>query len=523
MIKRTLSPWALLFASTSAILGSGWLFSAFYAAQLAGPAALLSWLIGGVAIIIVAFVFAELCAMIPIMGSSTRIPQFTHGGVVAFVFSWMIWLSYMAMVPAEVQAVVQYLAYYFPGLTYESGALTTHGYVAATILMALVSTINIYSLRWLIRANNILTVIKIIIPLSISSVILIHHFHVSSVIHPDHSSFTPLGTHGIVAAIATGGIIFAFNGFKQACEMAGEAKNPKKSLPLAIIGSVVLCLIIYLFLQMSFLSALEPKNILAGWGHLHFGQIVSPFANIATQEHSSWLLPIIYVGALTGPLAAGLMYASSASRSLYATSKNGYLPKFFQYVTPQGNPTIAIITNFVFGMMLFAPLPGWERMITFLTSLMAVTYAVAPVCLISLRRQCPEQKRPFKLPFPTTWSYFSFYICTLIVYWSGWHIISMLIVTVSLSLVLILVYEKHNRGKSGDSLNWAASTWMWVYLIGIAVISYLGNFGGGQNVITYGWDFALIAVFCAFILWLSVKFKLPSEKAQGYISQLQLD
>ena len=85
-MNRSISSVTLLFAAVSAILGSGWLFSAYYTAMLAGPAAILSWVLGGLAVIVVAFVFAELSTMLPITGSSTRIPQYTHGTVAVLFF-----------------------------------------------------------------------------------------------------------------------------------------------------------------------------------------------------------------------------------------------------------------------------------------------------------------------------------------------------------------------------------------------------------------------------------------------------
>ncbi len=113
MLKRSISPFALLLTSVSAILGSGWLFAAYYTSELAGPSAILAWLIGGSAAIIIAFVFAELCAMLPITGSSTRIPYYTHGTLVSFLFAWIIWLTYASFASTEVQAVLQYFSYFF--------------------------------------------------------------------------------------------------------------------------------------------------------------------------------------------------------------------------------------------------------------------------------------------------------------------------------------------------------------------------------------------------------------------------
>ena len=524
VMKRSISLTALLFASVSAILGSGWLFVAYYTSILAGASALLSWVIGGAALAIVAFTFAELCAMIPITGSSTRIPHYTHGTVVSFLFAWIIWLSYVSLAPTEVQAVLQYLSYFYPLLAHDSGKLTHTGLLWAGVLMIFVSAINIFSLRWLLRCNTFLTIIKIIIPITISIGILLlftHPHHQVTISH-HYTPFMPMGFHGIFAAIATGGIVFAFNGFKQACEMAGEARNPKKSLPIAIIGSIVICLLIYLLLQVAFISSINEKDLLHGWSSLHLAGGNSPFASILATKHLPIITTLLYVGAIIGPLAAGLMYVSSSSRSLYGMSKNDYIPMIFQKLTTQGNPAIAITLNFFVGMAMFLPLPGWNKMVDFLTSLMAITYAIAPICLIALRQQAPNQPRPFKLPLIKLWSWLAFYICTLLAYWSGWDVISKLGVSLIIGLLILLAYHFGTKRGRELTLNWKAAIWVWPYFFGITLISYLGNFGGGHNLLHFGWDFLTIALFCIAILWLSYRCKLPASETQAYLDQLNL-
>src|SRR3990167_9546787 len=141
-MKRSVSTLTLLFTSVSAILGSGWLFSAYYAGKIAGPAALLGWLIAGVCIIFVAFVFAELSAMLPVMGSNTRIPHMTHGTLVGFMYAWVIWLCYAAIPPTEVQAIIQYASFYFPSLTYHDASLKKEVFFFVAILIFLLCGIN---------------------------------------------------------------------------------------------------------------------------------------------------------------------------------------------------------------------------------------------------------------------------------------------------------------------------------------------------------------------------------------------
>jgi amino acid transporter len=522
-MKRTISPLGLLLTSISAVVGSGWLFSTYYTARLSGPASLLAWIIGGVFIIIVALVFSEICAMIPVSGSSVRIPQYTHGSVVSFLFAWMIWLSYLALMSTETQAVIQYASFYFPTLTGEAGKLTGYGYLAAAAIMLLVSTINVYSIRWLIRFNSFLTYIKIIIPIIIIAVIFYLYLEPSKVFHPAHSNFMPLGFHGVFGALSMGGILFAFNGFKQAAEMAGEAEKPHISVPFALIGSIIFCMVFYLLLQLAFNSTILPSNIIHGWENLTLSNDSSPFAAILEQSNLTSLLPVLYIGAIIAPFAAGLMYCSSAGRSLFGMSKNGYLPKFIQKLSPQGNPTYAIWMNFLYGMCLFAPLPGWDKMMSFLTSLLAITYAVGPICLLTLRYQLPKQKRPLKLPFGALWSMIALYICTLLAYFTGWDILSKMSIAVGLGFAVLLIQHFLTKKSKRTKLNWREAVWLWPYLIGLTIISKIGNYGNGLDIFFSTTDYILIAVLCVFCMFLAVKLRLPSEITQGYIDKLHLD
>lgn len=522
-MKRSVTTLALLFTSVSAILGSGWLFAAYYTSKIAGPSALLAWVIAGVCIIFVAFVFAELSAMLPVMGSSTRIPHMTHGTIVGFMYAWIIWLCYAAIPPTEVQAIIQYTSFYHPSLTHPGGALTDRGYLCATILMLVIASINAFSLRWLLRCNTALTFMKIVIPLVIVVFIFAHYFHPVRIIHPDHTSFFPLGIKGMLGAISAGGMIYAFNGFTQACEWGGLVKNPGRSLPIAIVGSIALTLLIYAGLQMAFFTSLQPFNLAHGWENLTLHHANSPLASILFQDNLSWLLPLLFVGAIVGPFAASLIYTSGASQSLRSKSINGYLPKFLQILSPQHTPLYAILVNFIFGMLLFAPLPGWNKMMGFLTSLMTFTYTIGPVCLIALREQAPNQVRPFRLPFATLWGFIAFYLCTVFSYFNGWEIISKLSIGFISGLIVLFLYRTLNKNPEKPALFWKSSIWIWTYISGLTLISYLGCFGGGKNILHFGWDLLVIAFFSAFTVYLARRFKMSAEKTQEYIAGLQLE
>ena len=524
--KRTISPIGLLLATVSAIIGSEWLFSSFYAAKSAGPASILSWIIGGVSIMIIAFTFAEVCTLIPVSGSSTRSPKLSHGTLTSFIFSWMIWLCWMALVPTEVQAVVQYSTYFYPGLAKTTGHLTNTGLICALILMLILSAINTYSVKWLIKCNNALTILKFFIPAIIAIAIIFYHNHIPiHAISTNHTNnFASPHIHGVLSALSSAGIVFAFNGFKQAAEMAGEAKNPSKAIPIAIIGSIIACLILFVLLQYAFLASLTPENIKHGWQNLTLHQQNSPLFSILQQDHLLKLGPALAVTAIIAPLAAGLIYVSSASRSLAGISENGQLPEIFKKCSPNGNPVIAIIINFIIGMVLFFPLPGWDQMVKFLTSIITLTYAIAPISLLALRKQLPEEKRPFKLPFANLWCYISFTLCTLFAYWCGWDILSKLDICLAIGLIILFLHKTFSNRSNNNpdkhiKWNFRESIWVWVYLIGLLIISYSGNYNG-HGLLSETLINIIILVFCFIIVNLAIWCRLPSDETQELFNDL---
>jgi amino acid transporter len=158
-------------------------------------------------------------------------------------------------------------------------------------------------------------------------------------------------------------------------------------------------------------------------------------------------------------------------------------------------------------------------MVAFLTSLLAITYAIGPICLLALRQQVPNQNRPLKLPFGKLWATVAFYLCTLLAYWSGWSTLSKLGIALGAGMIVLLVHQAVTKRAH---LNWQASIWMWPYFIGLSAISYIGGYGGGLALYPWPVDLLLLVILCLFTIWLALKFKLPAEQTQAYITELQL-
>jgi len=161
-LRREIGFIGLLWASAGSIIGSGWLFGAQSALSTAGPAAIISWGIGAVAILLLALVHAELGGMYPVAGGTARFPHYAFGGAVGASFGWFSWLQAATVAPIEVMAVIQYGQHYgfanhWMKLSHGQHVLTGTGVVAAVVLMAIFTVINFLGVRKLANTNSAAT------------------------------------------------------------------------------------------------------------------------------------------------------------------------------------------------------------------------------------------------------------------------------------------------------------------------------------------------------------------------------
>src|SRR5690242_5872305 len=142
---RSIGTFSLLFAGIGSVIGSGWLFGPLYGAQIAGPGAILSWVIGGLLMIIIALTFAELGTAFPVAGGMVQYAQYSHGPLVSFMTGWMVWISSVAVAPVEALAILQYSANYIPNLVTKinnTTVLTGTGILAGAAIMLVMCLLN---------------------------------------------------------------------------------------------------------------------------------------------------------------------------------------------------------------------------------------------------------------------------------------------------------------------------------------------------------------------------------------------
>ncbi len=517
-LRREMGLIGAMWASVTSIIGSGWLFGSWKASYSTGTSALLAWSIAGVMIIILALVHAELGGMYPVAGGTARFPHFAYGSVAGISFGFFSWLQAVTVTPIECFAVMQYLAYYWHGLfNTTTGEVTGLGFGISIALMAIFTAINFLAMRLFNRVNLVITWWKVIIPVA-AIIVLFTQFHTSA--FNSHGGFFPFGTKAMFAAIPSAGIVFAYLGFEQADQLAGEVRNPQKVLPRAIIGAILLCTVIYILLQVVFLGALRPGDLAHGWAGLKTNSNfeLGPLAYLAGALGLGAFAIILRIDAFVSPSGTGLVYQTSTSRIGYGLARNRYYPTPFAWVDKNGVPWFSLIMAFVFGLVFLLPFPSWSMLVGFITSASVLMYAGAPLALGAFRRKLPDAARPYRLPGALVVSPLAFIIASLIIDWSGFEIVWKLGIAMVIGYVLIGIWMVYDKQR--PPLDWKSATWLPVYLIGLGIISWQGQFGpDNTGRISFWLEMGIVAAFSLAIYIWAVFTCLPRDEIMNLIGR----
>lgn len=499
MLKRDISTVNILVASAGGMIGSGWLFSPYISAQMAGSNALISWGIAAIFMLLVALPLCELGTMFPISGGMANYPTLTHGKAIGFLYAWTAWLSYVVMTPIEIQAILQYGSHFFPILVTKqtsSLSLSAYGYVAAVSIMLFVVILNTYGIKFLAEFNKYVSLIKFILP-TIAIVMLFHSASPFSnvAIHVSNST----DWVEILSALSTGGVVFAFTGFQNGLVLAGEVKNPQRNIPIGILGAVLIGFLLYFMLQLSFIVAVPKTYLVHGWANLHYPGDSGPLVGLTLLLGLGWVASLLMIDATFSPFGTTLVYTAATSRIIYGMALHHHLPRIFLKVNRHKIPYVSLYVNFLVGILSFLPFPGWQKLVAFLSSASILSYGVGPICLLALRRLQPTMRRPFKLCFGWLIANISFYMCNLMLYWCGFDTLWKLNLALLVGLVFYSAYQKTNPLRQGRMLYWFIT-----YMIMLLLISYYGSFAG-TGLLKFPFDLALIAPFSLLFLFWSQK------------------
>ncbi|MEL9970028.1 APC family permease [Metallosphaera sp.] len=469
-LRRSLGKLELLYLSLGGIIGSGWLFGALYTAEDAGGSAILSWIIAGILVMFVGLAYSELGSSIPKSGGIVRYPHYSHGGIAGYIITWTYFLSAASVPAIEATATVTYLSSLVPHLTV-NGVLTPLGIIVAYLFLLFFFFLNYVGVNVLGKVTHGAGWWKLLIPSITVVILLAFYFHPFNLTmgggffpSPSNVAQGSAGIYGMSAvlyAIPTTGVIFSYLGFRQAVEYGGEGRNPKKDIPFAVMGSLIIALILYTLLQVAFIGGINwnvlsvtsgnvTKPVTPGnWTELGSSNLSSgPFYQIFSLAAPLGLLALIFSGwsyillldAVISPSGTGWIYTGTSARTIYGFATNGYLPGIFLKVGKTRIPVASLIAGTIIAAIFMLPFPSWQSLVGFISSATVFTYIMGGIGLETLRKTAPDLNRPFRLPLAKIIAPIATLAAGLIVYWSGFATLFYVVTGIFLGLALFFAY-----------------------------------------------------------------------------------
>jgi amino acid transporter len=529
-LRREVGLVPLFMVSAGSVIGSGWLLGTLNASEVAGPAAIVSWIIGAILLIGIALVYAELGSAYPISGGTARFTWIHAGTLGGFFCGTFSYLQAVAIAPIEVEASIGYMnAKWWHGLENSQSLLTSKGLVVGVAAMFLFTALNLLGVRWMAEGNTVAMVWKILVPVATVILIITHAFHASN--FTAGGGFMPYGIKGVFVALPLG-VIFALEGFEQAAQLAGEARNPKRDIPLAVVGSMLMGAALYMALQICFIGALNPHNVLHGWAS-PFGNAgaFGPYYTLATSVGLGWLGVVLIIDALISPGGTGLVYLATTSRLSYSLARVRFLPPVFSGIDRRGVPWFSIVFGGAFGCLLFLPFGGWAKLVGAITAASSFMYSYAPVAAVSLRKSDPDRPRPYQVPGLNIIAPFSFVVSGLIIYWSGTSNVVKLDLAVLFFLVLYFIARRVDPAQAQVDFKAGAFSLPWI--IGLTVFSIFGGsyVGGYPSVfgiaihhhLPFWWDIGAVAAFSLAVYYYAIHSRLGPERVAPQVQEAIAD
>jgi amino acid transporter len=527
-LKRSVGFYGLMFVSLGSIIGSGWLLGALKAAQVAGPASILSWILAAGMLSLLALTYAELGAAYPVAGGGARASYYSHGPIAGFTAGWAAWLQAVFIAPIEVLAAITYinstqLAHDHLNMLDDAGLLNGTGLVVAVILMMVFTGINLAGAKFMSESNVFVVVWKTIVPFLAVVVVAGTQFNTAN-FTAGKGGFMPFGFHGVFAALA-GGVVFGLQGFEQAVQLAGEARNPKRDLSRAILTAMAIGALLYTLLQVVMIGGFDPANIANGWA-LPLGGAKSAYGawyTLALALGIGWLAKMLLVDAIISPAGTGVIYVGTSARLSYALGQEKEVPSVLATTSKKGVPVVSILVAAVVGCAAFGPFKSWKDLVEVVTSTTAIMYGFAPVALAALHKLDPNRVRTYRVPAPKILLPAAFCSANLIIYWSGFETIWKLGIAMAVGLLLFAIGAV--RAKTATKVNTSAMLWIVPWLAGQVALSAAGRYGGGFALLPNWIDLVAVIGFSLLIYYLAVQITLSAEESAAAVAKdaLQLD
>ncbi|MBK7569816.1 MAG: amino acid permease [Chitinophagales bacterium] len=463
-LKRSLGRWALIALGVGAIIGAGlFVRTAAAAANNAGPAVTYGFIIAGIGCAFAGLCYAEFASMVPISGSAYTYSYTTMGELVAWIIGWDLVLEYALGAATVGIAWSEYLnkllGYFgteipyqwchspFNSMTAADGSVV-HGIInlPAIFIITALTWLLIRGMKGSSFVNSLIVITKVAI------VILFIVFGWGFINPENHVPFIPEATKyvddqgvthnfgGLLGILGAAGVVFfAFIGFDAVSTAAQEAKNPKKDMPWGILGSLVICTILYILFSYVLTGVASTEDFRTN------GKEASVTYAIQTyMEGYSWLGKLVTVAILAGFSSVILVMLMGQSRVFYSMSRDGLVPKIFSDIHKKHRtPYKSNILFCVFVGLFAAFIPG--DIVGDMTSI-GTLFAFILVCagVWMLRVKNPEIPRQFKTPFVPLVPILGIIVCTAMIYGLGWPNWLRLGIWMLIGVVIYFAYGRHH-------------------------------------------------------------------------------
>ena len=407
-LRRSLGWFNLILIGIGSIIGSGiFVITGHAAAENAGPSVLVSFIIAGIGCLFSGLCYAEFASMIPESGSSYTYAYATMGRFMAWFIGWNMVLEYGISAAGVASGWSAYFVSLlndfglgFPaalsnaplaGSTFShlqlTGAIVN---VPAVALIALFTMFLVVGVRESANVNGAMVLVKtaVVIMVIVFGLPFFHAGNMTPFIPANTGPFGKFGYSGILAASAS--IFFAYIGFEAVSVAAQEAKNPRRDLPIGILGSLGICTVLYILMTIALLGV-------ADWRTLDVGNPVSFAVSKISQLH--WLVVWIDVGAVVGLASVVFVSLYGQSRVFYSMARDGFLPKAFSDVHPKFSTPHrgTIITGLVAAV--FASVFPFDTLAELVSVGTLLAFIAVCTGIMILRVTAPRAIRRFRIPY----------------------------------------------------------------------------------------------------------------------------
>ncbi len=405
-LTRTLGAFQLTMLGIGAIIGAGiFVFTGAAAAQHAGPSIVISFILAGLACACVALCYAELASMIPVSGSSYSYAYTSLGELPAWLIACMIMLTYVlgaASVASGWSGYMQsfladygvYLPYYLTDsfgstVILQDGTITSSVVdLPALMIVCLMTYVVLKGSQTSAWVNSMIVFIKMTVLFAFIALgaTKVNPENWTPFIPENTGTFGEFGISGILAGASV--VFLAYNGFDAVATAAQETKNPKRDLPIGIMGSLLVCIIVYILVS-GVLTGIVPYKELA---------VAEPMAVAVDKMQMPWFSAMIKIGAIAGLTTVILVLIYGAVRILFAVTQDGLLPPILAQLNKKTN-TPSLLTMIIGAVIaVLSSILSVDKLVKLANFGTLATFAIVCIGTVYLRYKKPHIKREFRCP-----------------------------------------------------------------------------------------------------------------------------